>query len=321
VFVVFKCTAGGSDGWGNILRLRIIFEKLKEKKKFSYLFIVNNNLALKKFLKKNKIKFKSFNSFEKEKKFIKNYKIDIAIIELLNCEKFIQKFYKSLSKKLVILDDIAKKKYISDILIICQKKKIINKNIKIFNDYKFFPLEKGYDFFLNKKILIKKKIKNITIFLGGGFYFKEYFKIAKILKDKEHDISFIIGQEVKKINLDKIQNLNNNFKIYISPKNIPEIIYKSDLVICGGGYTKIEAAYLAKPIIPVPIHRHQIELCKRFKKEFGINYILKSKLGSLLNKKIDSYNYKIRNNISKIFRKKFSKNGVNRIADIILNEK
>ena len=68
MFVVFKCTAGGSDGWGNILRLRIIFEKLKEKKKFSYLFIVNNNLALKKFLKKSKIKFKSFNSFEKEKK-------------------------------------------------------------------------------------------------------------------------------------------------------------------------------------------------------------------------------------------------------------
>ena len=110
MFVVFKCTAGGSDGWGNILRLKIIFEKIKEKKNFGYLFIVNNNLALKKYLKKNKIKFKSFNSFEKEKKFIKNYKIDITIIELLNCDKFIQKFYKSLSKKLVILDDIAKKK-------------------------------------------------------------------------------------------------------------------------------------------------------------------------------------------------------------------
>ena len=45
----------------------------------------------------------------------------------------------------------------------------------------------------------------------------------------------------------------------IKPKNIPEIIYKSDLVISGGGYTKVEAAYLSKPVIPIPIHFHQIE--------------------------------------------------------------
>ncbi len=220
---------------------------------------------------------------------------------------------------------LQKKKYISDILIICQKKnksKIIkNKNTKVFNDYSFFPLKKKFDNFLKKKILINKEIKKITVFLGGGFYFKEYFKIAKILSECSYSINFILGHEVKKNTLKKILKMNKNFKCYILPKNIPELIYKSDLIITGGGYTKIECAYLGKPIIAIPIHRHQIELCENFKKEFGVNFILKSNLNKFLNNQIQSFNLRKRKKISKILKKKFSENGVNKIQNIILNEK
>ena len=98
MLIVFKCTAGGNDGWGNILRLKLIFQKLREKIKFQYFFIVNKNNQLIKFLKKNKINFKTFNSFKEEKNFLKNYFIDITILELLNCKLSIQKFYKSRSE-------------------------------------------------------------------------------------------------------------------------------------------------------------------------------------------------------------------------------
>ena len=325
MLIIFKCTAGGNDGWGNILRLKIIFEKLKKKINFNYLFVVNNNLELIKFLKENRKLFKIFTFFKKEKEFLKKCKINISILELLNCKSSIQRFYKLYSKKLVVLDDIAKKKYISDILIICQKKnkfKIIkSQNTKVFNDYSFFPLEDKFNNFLKKKTLINKEIKKITIFLGGGFYYKEYFKIAKILSKHSYNINFILGYEVKKKFLKEILKINKNFECYVLPKNIPELIYKSDLIISGGGYTKIECAYLGKPMITVPIHRHQIELCKEFKKEFGVNFILKSNLNKFLNIQIQNYNYEKRKKISKIFKKKFSENGVNKIQNIILNEK
>ena len=321
MFIAFKCTAGSKDGWGNIFRLKIIFQELKKKIKFNYLFIVNNNLELINYLKKNKIKYKTFDNFEKEKKFIKDLNIDISIIELLDCKYSIQKIYKLSSKKLVILDDIARKKYISDILFICQKKKMKSANIKIFNDFKFFPVDTNFNKFLKKKMIIKKKIKNIAVFLGGGFYSKEFYKIAKTFRKKNYNVNFIIGYEIKKKNLNKIKSTNQNFKFHIKPKNIPEIIYKSDLVISGGGYTKVEAAYLSKPVIPIPIHFHQIELCKRFKKQFNIDYLLKSEIEKLIIKKINNYSYGVRKKISKNFRKIFYINGVYRILKIILNEK
>lgn len=325
MLIIFKCTAGGKDGWGNVTRLKLILKKIKKKIKFKYLFIINKNYQLIKFLKKNKILFKTFNSFNEEKKFLKNYLIDITIFELLNCKYAIQKFYKSKSKKLIILDDITKKKYISDILIVCQKKNKnkINKSkiTKVYNSYKYFPVEKKFDNFIKKKKIINKKIKKISVFLGGGFYFKEYLKIAKSLNNNNYDVDFIIGYEIKKNFLLKIIQLNKKFKIYISPSNLPRLLFKSDLIISGGGYTKIESAYLKTPLIPVPIHRHQIDLCKDFKKEFGIEYILKSNIDRLLNKNIISYNYNKRKKISKLFEKNFSENGANKIQEIILNER
>ena len=52
--------------------------------------------------------------------------------------------------------------------------------------------------------------------------------------------------------------------------------------------------------------RHQIELCKDFARKFGIDYILKSNINKLLNKRIISYDYK-KNKISKLFEKIFRK--------------
>ena len=44
----------------------------------------------------------------------------------------------------------------------------------------------------------------------------------------------------------KILKLNKKFKTYIAPKNLPKLLFKSDLII-SGGYTKIEGAYLKIP--------------------------------------------------------------------------
>ena len=168
MFILFRCSAGGKLGWGNLKRLEIIFEYLKNKKNFKYLFVVNSNPEVKKYLKSKNIKYICVNNYNEKKKIQKFQNIDLSIIELLNCSPKIQKYYKEISNRLVVLDDITKNYYISDILISCQKKdfKIYkNKSCKFYNDYKYFPVHKSFNNYLIKKKNINKIIKKITIFL------------------------------------------------------------------------------------------------------------------------------------------------------------
>ena len=154
MFIIFRCSAGGNHGWGNIKRLELIYNALKKKTKFSYKFLVDSNLEVKKYLRKKKINYISVTKKNEDKVLSKIKVIDISIIELLHFSLKIQKKYKKISKKLIILDDITKRKYISDILISCQKKIFDIKktdNCKFFNDYKFFPVNKNFDKFIKRK--------------------------------------------------------------------------------------------------------------------------------------------------------------------------
>ena len=74
------------------------------------------------------------------------------------------------------------------------------------------------------------------------------------------------------------------------PKNLAEILFKSDLVISGGGYSKIEAAAVGTPQISIAIHKHQVTLLKILKK-FKTRYIILKNIDDL-NKIIESFNFK-----------------------------
>ena len=74
-------------------------------------------------------------------------------------------------------------------------------------------------------------------------------------------------------------------KIIKNTINIPKVIFNSDLVFSGGGYTKLECAYLKTPVIPISLHRHQDELIEIFNKEFNLS----RKFFNQINKKILNY--------------------------------
>ena len=323
MFILFRCTAGANNGWGNLKRLELIFKFLKNKFNFNYKFLINKNKYIEKYLKKKKINyFLVSKNLAKEKKIISNFeKIDISILELLNCNLNIQKIYKEVSKKLIILDDITKKKYISDILISCQKKFFKPKKInscEFYNDYTYFPLKKTFNKFISKNKTTKKDIKQIIVFLGGSNYLKFYIKIAKKLKNQKFQVSFLIGPENSyKINKE-IKSISKKFKVFIDSNLIAKKIFNSDLVISCGGYTKIETAYLKTPMICIPIHNHQKILIRDFYKSFNLkinysNLLLKNNLIHELQK----FNYFKRLNISKKFSTTFKVNGIKKIADLI----
>ena len=324
MFILFRCSAGGNHGWGNIKRLELIFRSLKKNHSFKYKFIINSNLEVENYLRSKKIDFISLNKNNEDKILKKINSVDLSILELLYCSLKIQKKYKKISKRLVIFDDIAKRNYISDVLISCQKKYFeIKKDdqCKHYNDYSYFPLTDNYDKYIKKKKKINKEIKIITVFIGGSNYIKDYIVLAKALSNTNYQVIFLIGLENSAKIFQKIKEISKRFKVKINSNNIPKYILNSDVVISGGGYTKIEVAYLKTPVLCIPIHNHQKELIKNFHDTFKID----KKLQNYSNKKdvisaLKYLNFKKRLKMSNIFSKKFKKNGVSNILKII-NEK
>lgn len=321
MFVLFRCSAGGNHGWGNIKRLELIYRALKKKYKFKYKFIIESNYEIKKYLELKKIDFISVNKKNEDQILKKIGLVDLSILELLRCSKKIQEKYKKISKKLIILDDITKRKYISDVLISCQNKyfKIDKiKQCKFYNDYSYFPLAGNFNKFINRKKRINPEIKSIIVFIGGSNYIKEYFYLAKNLKNTNYEVTFLIGPENSYAISKKIKEVSNKFKVKIDSNDIPRLIFNSDIVISGGGYTKIEVAYLKTPVLCIPIHEHQKNLIDDFYNTFKINKKLKLNFNKYnLLAGLKYLNFENRLKLSNNFSKKFRINGVFKILSII----
>ena len=319
---VIRCSSGGGEGWGNLFRILVLRENLIRNFKAKVYLVINGNEQVKKYLKSKKIQFISIkkNNQKIEKKKIKNIGlVDLAIIEMLNPTINIQKTYVKISKKLVILDDILKNNYISDVLISGQNTKIKPKRLlktKFFSGYKYFPFNRNFENFINKKKTIEQNIKKISIFLGGSLYKNYLLKIAEQLKSFKN-VNFIIGAELTTSFKLKILKINKNFRISHLPKNIPYLLFSSDLVITGGGYTKIETACVGTPLIAIAVHNHQIPLLKEFDKKFNIDFLKLSEI-NILKKTIKNLTLKKRIFQNNKFKRYFKINGVNRIISKII---
>ena len=139
---------------------------------------------------------------------------------------------------------------------------------------------------------------------------KTNYKITFLIVDEN---SLKISREIKKFSREFIVKIDSN--------DIPKYIFEADLVIVGGGYTKLEAAYLKTPLLCLPVHRHQEKLIQDFYKTFKLDNKLKIKLNkTTIFNAINYLNYHTRYEISNTFHKNFKINGVNKILKII-NEK
>lgn len=320
--VFLRTSAGGTLGWGNLHRILILYDYFKKNSSFYPYLFIEGNKDVYNFLKKQKIAHIKINnlSLREEETKIKKFGIaDISFLEVLNPKLSLQKIYKFNSKKFVILDDILKNEYISEIVFCCQKNnKFLKKNLnqKIYNDYKFFPVNKNFNSFLKKKKKINKEISKVVVFLGGGNYLNANLKIAKILKNMNLKVDFLIGSEGSNKAKMNFEKLDKNFRVFINSNKIPKKIFKSDLVICGGGYTKIETAYLKTPLICLCVQKHQNNLAQNFKAKFGVE-IIKFKKNSYtgLKKLVMKQNYKNRKKINNKFSRYFSINGLERIIE------
>ena len=263
--------------FGHLYRCIEIAKKLK--KKFNILFIINNNQQAKKILELNKFSYLIYKKLDEKillNIFVKA-KVKNLIIDLFTfvTQRFINQIKKK-KIKTILLDDFPKRNINADIVfnysINKDYKKKYLKSKKVFFGPRYLPI----DFNLNKlrnASKFKKKIKKILIFFGGSDILDLSERYLNIFKNNNNDykINLVLGpgNSIKKYQRLKKNFKCKNIKINYFIKDLNLLIYKSDLIICSGGYTMYKSLYLKKICIVIPTSPNEKKIFN-YAKKIGI---------------------------------------------------
>ena len=253
-------------------------------------------------------------------------KIDLLIIDIPDVNEELVKKVKTPDSFIMILDT-SKDQLIPFVNIIVNIYPRLS-NLESYNIY----IYQGFIYWILNSKLSKKKINYTieetakTIFISLGTtdaknLTKEICqKLGNVLKD--YNIFLVIGQGFRDKDYFKgFCHDHPNFKYYESPKDIYDLMIKSDIAISTGGGTMFELLFIGVPTIIIPNSIENYKLGKLIENEKmvlfsdalnGINKeIFKNELFKLIN------NYDLRKELNKISRTKFSSNGAEKISEII----
>jgi spore coat polysaccharide biosynthesis predicted glycosyltransferase SpsG len=236
------------------------FIKLLEKKRESYVVILNEHSQSESILKKEKIVFETVDlndiTSDWETRLIKKYKPAIWINDRLETTlNHVKNIIKN-NIHLISFDDIGEGGNFADInfgMMPCFYEKINGKNAKTGLD--FFILNEN----VNKYQRKRKKIKNVIVTLGGSDTYGVTIKVADALKKLEIKTTIITGPSFQ----DKSDLLNIiDGKSVTIKSSVPSLIkefYNYDLAITGGGITPFEANATGLPCLIIANESHEVD--------------------------------------------------------------
>jgi len=281
--IAIRCIGNHSHGYGHFSRCLAVANHFS-KKNFSVVFLINENVYIKKELSKTKFNFFILPRFKQImfegnflKKFISENNISCLIIDMKEFSEKLSREIQNCECLTVVIDDSSLTNVYSDFLLngtpIKQyhKYKLQYNKSNLLIGPKYFLTNSAFSQTKKKpsEIKIKKKYR-VVISCGGSDVNNLTWKIVKeIIKLPKLQIQVIIGPLMKK-NIPS-NNITNKIEIINSPKKIWNFFNKSDLVICTSGSTLFELAIQGIPCINIATVKHQIAYGKYFSNSgFGI---------------------------------------------------
>lgn len=273
-------------GSGNLVRSLHLLNYLKKKSPQFKLFLSvdNSGLIHETNLLDNKVDVISLNE-------LKKFFFDCVIYDSSNPNIENINFLKNISKKIVALDFFNYEIQINSIInLYCHNSDNLNK-------FKG-NLYSGLKYAIISEKIIKSKIKKnnfrkrILVSFGGEDPKNNTIKVLdylKSLKDNSFSVRVIVGELNK--NKKEILKYNKLFKVTGHTNKIHEIYTKTDVIICGGGTTLLEALFLNIPAIVLPQNKFEEKFVLDISKNTNIfelsNLSNTSKIFELMNNNSD----------------------------------
>ena len=227
---------------------------------------------------------KKFNYLDDAKKvfsLIKNKKILFILIDDYRIDYKWEQFFYNKGYKIIVLDDLCNRRHLCHYLIDSSsddKNKILLKYKKLLNKNSKNLLGKSYKIINPKIKKLKKKIFNIMIYFGGGYYLNNYIKMINIfLKNlpklrKKVKVNIVCTEFA---NTENINLTNSDIKIIRNNFNLSDIINKTSLYIGSNSSIVNELSYLKIPRLLIAVNQKQninINTYQKFGNYFCVNY-------------------------------------------------
>lgn len=200
-------------------------------------------------------------------------KIDILVIDHYALDITWEKRFRSISKKIVVIDDLADRQHSCDILLdqnLAPNYKnryndLIPQNSKTFLGISFCLLRKDF-IDAKKSIKVRTKLSNVLIFLGGVDKDNATMQILLTLRAKLSEfqsVTVIVGQSnPHKIQVKEFCNEYRNCSFHEQVSNMAEIMSQSDLAIGAGGATTGERIFLGLPSLVFSLAPNQVAVAR-----------------------------------------------------------
>lgn len=226
---------------------------------------------------------------------LKNLSIDWLIIDHYSLDEYWHKKLQKYCKKLLVIDDMADKNFYCHVLVnqnlgIHKKayEKKLPSNCKLLIGTRYTLLRNEF-FNLREEALKKrnktKEIKNILISFGGVDPQNITLKVLKKIKNKNLNVTVVLGYESPHIKSLEKYCINRNIRMIIGINNMAKEMLKADISIGASGSTSWERCCLGLPTLLYIIADNQKEIAYNLEK-FGAAKIidnLEKDLGLLLN--------------------------------------
>jgi spore coat polysaccharide biosynthesis predicted glycosyltransferase SpsG len=322
IIFYLKADNGLQYGYGHFFRCLLLKKKIEETYgNLDIKFLINKNIYVRRFLKKNKLRNYHFiEDLNLNKTTL--FKDSILVIDIYKkIDFFVTTIIKKFNlKKIIALDNFeTDNKYIKVIIngISFVQKKIKSNYSQVYQGLKFLHITNSY-----KKNMYKIDKKYISFFVSSGGSDKNnltYAIVKNLLNIKDSKINLLIGPGFKK--KDKIFKYKNkkNVIFYKNIKDTKKLIAKNDISIVSGGFTMLESLSLGVPTFVIKNYNHQKYLIRYLLNKKAISYLGDIKNINFLkfNRLVNDTYYlkKLSQNSIKIFRF----DGLKNIAQIIYN--
>jgi UDP-2,4-diacetamido-2,4,6-trideoxy-beta-L-altropyranose hydrolase len=280
-----RVDASNKIGAGHLIRCLAIADFLKTKNINAIFLSRSENIKQQIINRGFKVELLSADStIEEEYCFIKSFKIEnkikFIIVDINNYNTFKDrkeyhlylKSLKKLSLFLISLEDFKNYPYPADIVVIpyfgFEGIKLYDRSdCKYLLGPKYFVLRK--EFLKAKPVIVRNKINNILITMGGSDSEGITLKVLKALNIAELDVNLklIIGG-LSQIDDDAVSKSLRNYKgtysVMRSVNNMAELMSKSDIAVINSGLTKYETSALGLPGIVISNNEYHSNLMDDF---------------------------------------------------------